>query len=406
MNVWSYSIRKYKKRLASISLNAISQLVFPAMSILISWGVFHFSSANLWGEFFKFLLFASVAPLIIGWGNENYLLRSFSKKPSSAVVEWQSSLSNRLFLILPMAIFILLYPWNIVQKLLMIAFCISRIIYQSYDVIILYKRQFAIRICLETLGYTGIFIYIFIHGSSLNITGLLFIYTMIELAKAMFVVPFFIGEFPLPRKFGNFQYLVTAFPFFILGFTGFLQSKVDLLCINYYMPPLVIAHFQVLVNMLLYIQAGSAFILQPFVKNIYRMDERQVRLISRRLFLAGIPIVSAGVIFTYFVISGFYHFYPALFTLFLGGMAMLPIFYYLPLIYGLYGSNKQNLILGLNIAGAIISVILNILLIPSTSDGQNGALLATGIVQWLLAAAYSIIYRYKPATLKIRNAAN
>ncbi|HRF98208.1 MAG TPA: polysaccharide biosynthesis C-terminal domain-containing protein, partial [Aggregatilineales bacterium] len=59
---------------------------------------------------------------------------------------------------------------------------------------------------------------------------------------------------------------------------------------------------------------------------------------------------------------------------------------YLPIIHQLYGKNEQNFVLWVNIVGAVINGVLNLIFIPSM--GITGALFASAICQWGMLGAY------------------
>src|SRR6185369_16107111 len=103
--------------------------------------------------------------------------------------------------------------------------------------------------------------------------------------------------------------------------------------------------------------------------NIYRLGSKQINKITLNLFFAGIGIVSIALIFIYFILNILYHFNPGILVLTMGGLSILPIFYYLPIIYELYKLNKQNAVLIVNIFGIVSGFILNIIFISNFENG-------------------------------------
>jgi O-antigen/teichoic acid export membrane protein len=178
-------------------------------------------------------------------------------------------------------------------------------------------------------------------------------------------------------------------PFFLLEFTGLLQSKTDLICVTWLLSKDKIAQYQIYTNFLLLIQSAAGFIIAPFIKTIYRINSTSARKLSIRFFGLGILIAGLSVVLVDVFIQYFYHFKIELSTLIIGAFFIMPIFYYINVIYQLFKIHKQNLVVILNIAGVLISFILNIILIPLSKDGISGAIMAIAITQWLLLLIYA-----------------
>jgi O-antigen/teichoic acid export membrane protein len=380
---------KLRGRIRIIGFNTLSQMIFPVSGVILSWAVFHYCNAGLWGQFVNILLILNFAPHIMSWGNKDYLLRRFSISPSAAARAWRNALSSRLLLIIPLLLFIILYPVGRELKLYVFLWCVARFIYQSYDVVILYKRKFLYTVAFEIMALALMVFAILYEQKMLDLERLVFFFMIAEMMKAMFMIILCYKDFPLFEKLKlDIAYFGSAFYFFILGFSGLVQSRTDLLCINYFMPADKVGQFQVLTAFLLYTQAMSAFILSPFIKNIYRLNGKQVYKVAMKLFSAGIIIVILALVMIYFIIGRFYHFDIEIVTLALGGLSVLPIYFYLPFVYELYKMQRQSNVLILNISGIIIGFACNIIFIRFYPGGINGALLATALVQWLFIPAY------------------
>jgi hypothetical protein len=397
--------RKIFNRVRIVALSSISQLIFPASGFVISWAVFHYCSEGLWGQFVEVFLIMNFVPHIMAWGNKDYLLRMFSLQPALAHQAWIKSLTARLLLIIPLLFFLLLYPFSLDLKIFIFSWCIFRYIYQSYDVIILYKRHFIYTLIVEIFGLILILLSVLMGQQNIDLEKLVLIFMIAEFAKATTIMILFFNEFPLfYHAKTDLKFFSAAFFFFILGFSGLVQSRTDLLCINYFLPKDKVAQFQVFTSFLLYTQAISAFIVSPFIKNIYRLGSRQILKLSSRLFGAGIIVIPLSLVVIYFVIVHFYHFNLGIFTMLLGGLSVLPIYFYLPLIYELYKLNKQSNVLIINVSGILLGFICNIIFIKNFTDGINGALAATALVQWLFIPVYLLIRKSASFSVITENA--
>jgi O-antigen/teichoic acid export membrane protein len=146
--------------------------------------------------------------------------------------------------------------------------------------------------------------------------------------------------------------------------------------------------YQVLTSFLLSFQAIASFVLTPFVKNLYRLANEVIRRVSRRMFLLGVILTPPFVIVLYPVLRIVYGFdFPARLYV-LSGLYVLPIYYYITVIYKMYKINRQPLVVWINSAGFVVNFMLNIFLIPVM--GIEGALLSGTSAQWFLALVYLI----------------
>src|SRR5215510_5160164 len=173
---------------------------------------------------------------------------------------------------------------------------------------------------------------------------------------------------------------------FLLGFSGILQSRMDLYCVNYFLPKGKVGQYQVFANVMTYWQSLAAFILIPFVKNMYRLPEGSILKIETRLFVFGIVMLVPALALTHVILSGLYHFTISFSILLFGGLLVLPVYLYVPIIYVLYRASLQSAVLTISLLGAVVSLSLNLALLPRV--GMIGAVLASTAAQWLMLIAW------------------
>jgi O-antigen/teichoic acid export membrane protein len=181
-------------------------------------------------------------------------------------------------------------------------------------------------------------------------------------------------------------FLRGAWPFFLLGLSGMVQSRVDLYVVNAFLQRGEVATYQVLTTMLIYVQTVSYVILSPFVKNLYRVPHATILKLSGRLFAVGALLLAPALLAVYGVLTGLYHFSLPPLALVAGGLLVLPSFCYLPIVYALYREQRQSEVLQTNIIGIGASLLLSVLLLPQF--GMLGALTAGALAQWIMLAAY------------------
>ena len=180
-----------------------------------------------------------------------------------------------------------------------------------------------------------------------------------------------------------------AFPFFLLSISGMLGSRADLFLVSFYMDKINVAQYSVVLNFLIYLQAVSNFILQPFMKNFYRINVQATNRMISQLFGLGILVAMIGVPSTFWICSVFFHLeFDSVFWV-LGIVYVIPVYFYLPKIYYLYKIGKEKIVLFVNLSGIAINIGLNVLWLPSF--GISGALLSGTLVQVMYIFLYLFI---------------
>lgn len=378
---------KYAKRLSLIFANAVNTLLLPVLNISVSLLVIRFASVELWGKFVYILIIINLTNHILMWGNKDYLLKEFSRSPGSIIRKWQSCLKSRSIL-LPFFIPVLFFfDFPLITKVLIFLWVFFGLVYNSFDVVIVYRQKFAFSVLMEIFVLTFLIASVIVFHDSLNIDLLLVLFAASTMVKSVILIYYFrLDLFSYSLAKFNLQILIAALPFFMLGLSGMLQSKIDLYSVAYFLNEKEVGGYQVIINLFIYVQTFSNVILIPFVKNVYRLPLEKVQKISRRLFAAGFAIVVPALTITYFVLTLLYQIEISVFFLVWGAAFILPIFYYLPKIYTLFKNEYQNKVVLINVSGIFANFILNIILIPSF--GIIGAIAASALAQWIMLIAY------------------
>lgn len=380
---------RWQRRAFTILTNSINSLLLPVFNVIVSFLVIRLASVGLWGEFVNVLIIVQLAVHIIGWGNKEYLLRAFSRNPAQIAPAWQSSLITRLALFLAFIVVAGFVGLSARRLLLVILWCLGLVIYQAHDVLILYRKDFLFSIVVELAGIALLASTVAWQGHKLSLDGLLFFFTVASWLKAgAFLLRFrrqTMGH--LVARFDS-SYFGLAFPFFLLGFSGMLQSRTDLYAVNYFLPRSEVGQYQVFINFMLYLQSIAAFILMPFVKTIYRLRYSTILKLSARLFALGAVLMPPALVAVYLVLTYLYHLHFSPAFMLLGGLLVLPAFFYLPIIYALYKADRQSLVLAVNGLGIAVNLALNLLLLPRL--GMMGGVTAAAAAQWSMLGVYLI----------------
>ena len=382
---------KYRRRAQLILTHSINQIALILFSPLLSFLVIRLTSLELWGAFVQILIVVQLGAHIAGWGNKEYLLRSFSRSPATVSQEWRSSMLTRLPLLIPLWIVLaLLYPAN--DWPFLAAWSLALFFYQSYDVLIVFRKRFPAAAILEFSSLLLVIGAVLLDRHSLTVSALIVIFAAINILKALAYSVLFRRDIFSGRRWGltrlqqfrerfNPHYFSLALPFFLLTFSGMLRSRIDLYAVNIFLTPTDVAQYQVFINFMLYLQAAAGFMVQPFVKSVYRLDYASIRKISWRLALAGVLIIPPGLVTVRILLTQLYEiFLPP--TMYLwGGLYVLPIFFYLPTIYALFKADQQTMVIKVNFAGVALGFSLNLLLLPRF--GLLGAIVSAAVWSWI-----------------------
>ena len=77
----------------------MSQLLSAFSVLILSYLIIQFHSTELWGEYVEILIWANVFLLFLSFGNNDYLLKLFSKNPSKINQQWTNNLIARSILL-------------------------------------------------------------------------------------------------------------------------------------------------------------------------------------------------------------------------------------------------------------------------------------------------------------------
>lgn len=392
---------KYIRRLLIIAQNAVYSLGVPVLNIVVSAVIVRRASIELWGAFVPLLIWVQLSAHILGWGNKEYLLRAFSLHPSHMADYWQTSLWTRLRLA-PLVIFVfVLGGFTPIQVMLTAVWVLSQLLTQAHEVWVVYRRDFLFALLVEALVVACTLSGILWQGKNATPDFLLQLFTATAVLEALIWLWRYQSQTSITLKtLPDFQwtYFHEALPFFLLGFSGMLQSRIDLYCVSYYLPQKTVGEYQIYINLLLYLQSVSVFIVVPFVKSLYRLQSAAIWRLALRLFAVGLALSFPMLIAASLLLRWVYHYDVPLNLLLIGGFFVLPIYFYLPIIYWLYKLEKQTAVIFINLFGIVLNLLGNLLLLPRLN--LVGAMLAIAIAQWGMLAAYLVYVAQQTAVDK------
>lgn len=381
---------KLIKRFRIVILNTLANMSAPVANMVCSWLVIRWISPELWGSYTKIFLLLMLALQITGFGSKEFLLREFSKSPKDIFNHWFSSLRSRFFLVIGGIILFVFFPFENDLKITLICWLLVRFLYLSFDPILLFQKKIGITLLLESLALVFFGLLLWIRPENTGVLWLMNSFLLLDALKALVLSVYFSKEIKTALNGGyRMSFFTGAFPFFLLSISGMISSRADLYLVSFNLDKIQVAQYSVLLNFLIYLQALSNFIFQPFMKNFYRINRQATKRMITQFWGIGILVAMLGVPAILWGCAIFFHLEFNTVFLWIGILYVVPVYFYLPKIYYLYKIGKEKTVLNVNLAGIILNISLNILWLPSL--GMTGALLAASLVQVLNVALYLFI---------------
>ena len=370
-------------KIFTIVINTIRGFANPIFNfITIAIGISQFGKED-WGILINILLWIFFLSFIAGWGNKEFLIRKFSTSPSTIYNDFYLNFFSRsIFLILSPILFFFFPPTISFLSffLLILFYC-----YQSLDSLVVYHQVFFSQLIAESLGFLIVLVYI-IYAPSFKLSSVLLVYCLAFTIKLCYLIyQLKLWKTPITFHF-SIKDLYGSLYFFLLGFSGWLLSKIDIYIASYYLPKARLSEYQLLITAFLMLQAISALVVVPFTKHIYRLPKNSTIKLKFLLNYIALPLIGIGTFIIWLVLEYIIHLEISLTAYILGGTMTLPSFFYIIDIYEYYKIKQEKKIIIFNFSAAILNFILILLLINTYQF--IGILISNCIIQWVLLIIY------------------
>ena len=376
-------------RIAPIILTGVNTSIIPLFNLIISYWVIRYYGAFLWGQFIAYFLWMNIAAHIASFGSKEYLLRQFSNDGNRLSEDWSASFNSRFLFIIFFSIILFFFPITIERIGYIVIWMITRFVNQSFEPIIIYQKKYLKSIISELTGWCFILFSLY-DSLNLSLTDLLRIYAIAELIKVSILAIWNYREVNFKLKFEiDYTWLKEAFPFFLIGFAGLLQSRSDQLIATFYLSGKDLAFYQIYISIILLLQSIAYFIIQPYLKNLYRVSIVIIEKFSLKLVAFGALLIPILLLTCAQALEIFYGYTASKLQLITGYITIVCFFYYIPFIYSLYKINEEKLVLINNVVFISINLIGLPFIFPNF--GIDGAFTLIALVQIIQA----IVYRYQ-----------
>ncbi len=376
-------LRKIKERSKTISSFGGYQFLLTSTQFVVSFLTLRFTSELIWGEVVSILIVVNLFILLTSWGQNTYLLRAFSHAPSQISALWQEAFLSRIILLFPTLIGLAIYYWNTVFLSWILIWMTGAFIHRSFDVVLLYHKKFTAPIIAEIFILSFISASIILYKTELDSLLIIKLYALSAVFRAI-TYPLIFGKDVFKPKVWQFNkaFFFAAFPFFIPAFIGFLQSRIDLYCIAWFLEKEILGAYQIFIKILTLIFLITRVLVAPYIKNMYRLPLRSLQKMDSLVLKTGALLAMPFTIAIYILIPIVYQIQLSIYMYIIGYLMVLPFFGYVIKTSILIKYYKENQVVFIFISAACINLFCNYFLIPLY--GAMGALIATTIVQWII----------------------
>jgi O-antigen/teichoic acid export membrane protein len=370
-------------RLKLIVAGALFRVLSSLSSALVSLTVIRQFSTDLWGQVVYFILLQDLCFSLINWGSSSYLDYQFSHHPNHIKKYWNNSIISRSVLLFLFLIIIIFLNYETEVSVLFSGWCIARFIYQSFEPIAQFERNFIFLLVIEIAGLLIIIIPVLLRLFNIDLQMMLILYFTSFTSRAALSSIYFKNYCKSIRSsisFNEMKYFFkAAFPFLILTFSAMLQQRADIYITTLYLTESETAQYQVFINLLLFGQVGASLLLSPFSKNIFRLPAISIKRLENQFMFLGIFLSLITILFISLIITIGYHFQFSFILYVLGYIYILMFYLYLIRIYILRKTFKQLTIALYSFIGCGVNLTVSFLLIPRYA--VIGAMLAGAATQ-------------------------
>jgi len=365
-----------------VLVNATRHLMVPLENLGAAWLVVVFRDGSAeWGAFVGTQIVVGLMVHALSWGNKDWLLRRAAEEPTAMGQLWQRALWARARFLPAALVVVLFLSQDAVTSVWVGLWILAAFLAQSFDAPVLITRRFKTAIVIEVAAFTAI-VLLLTQPVDLGAETVIRAWAVGALVRALLLLAVLIKRLgPVLSTAVEPRYFAMAAPFFLLGLSGMLQSKMDLYMANFFLDDAEVGRYQVIVNTFIMLQAGGAFLVVPFAKTLYRAKEAVVAAFARSVWLIGIGVTGVGICGAWLLLNGIYQFGLGLSWFVLGALLVLPVFGFAPRVYQLYRAGRERAVVIISLVGAVVNLMVSVVLLQTL--GAIGALIGSVISQWL-----------------------
>jgi O-antigen/teichoic acid export membrane protein len=365
-------------RYLQLFFSMLKMVSVPLLNFLTLFLGIKFYGKENWGDFISISIWIFFIAFIAKWSGQNYLLKEFSKNTSNYLNIFYSNVLERSVFLLPSLVLFFVFPFHLALSVLFVL--ILLFIYNSYEALIVYNQKFQLQFIVEIIGMLLLLIG-FIVFPVFNLTTIFYVFGISYLTKCVFLFLNFNHSFKNLRIGFSFIHLKKSFPFFLIGFSGWLASKCDIYIVSVFFSKKELSEYQILISCFLMLQAIPAYLVLPINKHLFRLPQTSINKIKKKLIWFALPIIIMSSTLIWLVMSSLVHIQLSFLIYFIASFSTVPTFFYSVDVLQLYKKNKENEIMKLSFITAFLNSIALVFLVPNFRI--LGAIISICMAQWL-----------------------
>jgi O-antigen/teichoic acid export membrane protein len=377
------SIKKSVARLKTISWYSASQIIGFLPVFILSFLIIKFHSTQLWGQYAEILIWSNFFLLFLSFGSNDYLLKQFSNSPNTIAKDWTDSIKSRSLFLVISALIIFIFPIFKNLKILLFTLISIQFITQSFRVFILYYRNFKFSIIVDIIALFLLVLLVLYFKENLNIELIIKVVIGMQCIKMISYLFYYYKE--IASTFlnkTNLKGLQYSLLFFIPIAIGTIRVKIDAYYGTFFFDDNTLSKYQILLNFLLLAQISSTFIINPFLKNLYRLKDFTIKTLHKRFFIFGWFFALIITLFTYFCIKYLYLLEFTFLQYLFAFLFIVPLFLHLLIINEYYKKNLQKKLIKIASFVVVLQLILGFFILKNWN--LDGAIILKAVSQWII----------------------
>jgi hypothetical protein len=273
------------------------------------------------------------------------------------------------------------YPFQ--TAIYLAGWIVLRFIAQAMEAVIIYEKNFSLALRSESAAFVLLLFGLTFWHHNLSFQEALLLVLLSHVGRVAWLMPSLISRLKgLSLKRIELAHLWISVPFLLMGLIALLQLKTDLYVMNELSTKSITGSYQVLMSFVAMFLAVPGFIINPFVKNVYRLQAGQLKSLQYKFIELGLMICVLATPVLWAIMHYVYQLNFSAVTYMLIAVLMCLPFVYAFDVYKLYKANVQNKVLAINAVGIAIIFLCCLIFIPLWPI--NGALMAQLLAQIFL----------------------
>lgn len=377
------------KKLIVSAMNGAWQLIPAIGNMIIAALVVRLFSAETWGAVVELLVWQQLANGVLNWGNKEFLQRLYAQTPNLFNSAFVSFFVQRLLLLAVCGAFIgVFFPSEF--ALVLFGLISGRYVVQSYFVFVTITHKFGLMIALElvAIGLQVLLMFWVKNIQQIFLVIMFGIWLKAMLCFVLFKVDFNKTDLKTP-------YLKEGFYFAMIGISGLLLSKLDMLFAAHMLSLIELGKYQIILLFLLNLQSGVMILSGPFIHHFYRSNEKTQMESNRTFRLIGLPLVLLGLSLVQLVLHLVYNIQFYWVNLLPQIIFCVMPYLYIKWIYKLNEVHQEQLLLWISLVGVAVLALLFWMLSFQSTISITHFLWVLAVHQTFMFVAYFVGFKLK-----------